>query len=81
MPSKYLVSARKPWYNKDDATRRVVSVANGLFQSEVRVAERGTRELSNWIALHSPCSFEDAKAQTSFRYGGQINAFVSTFAT
>lgn len=45
--------ARKPVYC-DIPTKRIISAPNGIWQVQVRMDEKGTRERSNWLDIHAP---------------------------
>lgn len=55
-------ATRKPVYC-DIPTKRITSVPNGMWQVQVRMDEKGTRERSNWLDIHAPQSNKDAAMQ------------------
>ncbi len=59
-----IMNNRNPVYMKG-TDHRIVSVPNGLWQYQRRIAEKGTRECDNWEARSHPTSYEEALGQAA----------------
>lgn len=50
-----------------DHMRRIVSFPNGLWQAQIKVAEKGTDVKDCWVGYHAPTTREKAMEQMTFR--------------